>query len=314
MASAPFPWLTPLTPWQRFRREPAVFLAQWLYKRRRHPTSSSPTPNSASTISVVCISDTHCRQPDVPDGDILLHAGDLTNKGSFEEIQSQLHWLRTLPHRYKVVIAGNHDFLLDPDYVARFPDRIYEGEGSSRADLDWGDVIYLNNSSARLDFPGGRSLSVYGSPWTEQFGTWAFQYPPIRDVWTDSVPAGTDILLTHGPPKGRLDLQGKGCPHLLREIWRRRPRLVVFGHIHAGHGRQDIAYDAVEAAYDGVVMGQRGLWAVLVMAPYLVLDWLWDALLLPRRRGTPAQTSTLVNAAVAGDDSRDKRSAIVVDL
>lgn len=316
MSSAAFPWLAPSTPWQRLHREPAIFLVQWLYKKRRYPRlpHSLPIPNSASPISIVCISDTHCRQPNVPDGDVLLHAGDLTNKGSFDEIQSQLNWLQTLPHRCKVVIAGNHDLLLDPDHVARFPDRIYEGQGTSRSDLNWGDVIYLNNSSVKLDFPGDRSLSVYGSPWTEQFGTWAFQYPPIRDVWTDSVPAGTDILLTHGPPKGHLDLQCKGCPHLLGEIWRCRPRLVVFGHIHSGYGRQDIAYDVFAASYDGVMMGRKGLWAAVVMAFYLVLNWLWDALLLPRRPDTLAQTTTLVNAAVGGDDSRDKRPAIVVDI
>ena len=54
-----------------------------------------------------------------------------------------------------------------------------------------------------------------------------------------------DILLTHGPPKGHLDQGGKGCPQLLREIWRVRPRLVVFGHIHEGYEREHISYDDV---------------------------------------------------------------------
>lgn len=310
MTSTPFTWRTRQTPWQQFRRDPAGYLVRWLYKRR---LDVAALPSTASPcISIVCISDTHCTQPEIPDGDILLHAGDLTNNGSFEEIQAQLDWLATLPHRYKVVIAGNHDVLLDPEYVARFPDRIYEGDGTSRSDLDWGDVIYLNNSSTRLLFADNRSLDVYGSPWTEQFGTWAFQYPPIRDVWTDSIPLETDILLTHGPPKGHLDLQGKGCPHLLRELWRKRPRLVVFGHIHAGHGQQNIAYDVVEAAYDGVMMGNRGLSAVLVMTWCLLWQILRNALPLPRRLQASSHTILVNGAVVGGRNNEERRDPIKV--
>ena len=57
-------------------------------------------------ITVVCISDTHNLQPDLPDGDLLVHAGDLTSFGTFDELQSQLDWLNKQPHRYKIVIGG----------------------------------------------------------------------------------------------------------------------------------------------------------------------------------------------------------------
>lgn len=318
MASIQFLWRTPPTPWQQFRRNPATYLARWLYRRK--PKQGSPPSPGPSPIRIVCVSDTHCTQPGLPGGDVLLHAGDLTNKGSFEEIQAQLHWLNTLPHKHKVVIAGNHDVLLDPDYVARFPDRIYEGEGTSRSDLTWGDIVYLNNSTVRLAFSdhGPRSLAVYGSPWTEQFGTWAFQYPPIRDMWSDSVPVGGEdefvVLLTHGPPKGHLDLEGKGCPHLLREIWRVRPGLVVFGHIHAGRGQEHVAYDGIAAAYDGVMMGDRGLPAVFAMACRLLWGRLWDILSLPRRQDKSVRT-TFVNAAVCGGrNNEERREAIVIDI
>lgn len=60
----------------------------------------------------------------MPDADVLLHAGDLTSGGTFAELQSQLEWSRSLPHRYKVVIAGNHGLLLDAAFVARHPERI----------------------------------------------------------------------------------------------------------------------------------------------------------------------------------------------
>ncbi|KAI5457053.1 putative calcineurin-like phosphoesterase [Mariannaea sp. PMI_226] len=317
IAYRPPTWYPPVaTPWENFRRSPACFLARWLYKKRRIRRLISPSLALTKTrVSIVCISDTHMTQPDVPDGDILLHAGDLTNRGTFEELQSQLDWLKGLPHRYKVVIAGNHDLLLDPSYVARFPDRIYEGEGTSRSDLDWGDIIYLNNSTAKLEFPDGHSLKVYGSPWTEQFGTWAFQYPPIRQVWAESIPPDTDIVLTHGPPKGHLDLEGKGCPQLLKELWRIRPRLVVFGHIHDGHGREEIVYDAVEAAYDRVMMEGRGIVTVGLMAFWALWSWLWDVLCLPRSTYDGSDRTHLINAAIVGGRLTGiQQPAIVVEI
>lgn len=233
--------------------------ARWLHTRK--PPTRRVVSNVLNSVSIVCLSDTHSSCPKVPDGDVLLHAGDLTQHGTFEELQAQLDWLNTLPHRHKVVIAGNHDLLLDPCFVGRFPDRIYEGDGTSRSDLGWGGIIYLENSTARLELAGAgggrRVLTVYGSPWTEQFGTWVFQYPPIRQMWPESMPASADVVLVHGPPRGRLD-GDKGCPQLSREIRRVRPRLVVFGHVHHGRGREDVAYDAVESMYDGVMAGDRG--------------------------------------------------------
>lgn len=270
-----FPWQVQLMPWQRFRRAPAEFLVQWLDKTRTAPAdcASIPPPTENPPIRIVCISDTHNSQPIVPDGDILLHAGDLTNNGTFEELQAQLDWLKSLPHKHKVVIAGNHDRLLDDDYIERFPDRIYEGPGTSRSDLDWGDLIYLNGTTTDLRLSGGRTLSIFGSPVTEQCGTFAFQHPPIREVWKDKIPDDTDVVLVHGPPRGYLDNGGKGCPQLLREIWRVRPRLVVFGHIHAGYGRRVLRYDdGAEAAYASVFMGAGGVFAACSMVWHIMLQ------------------------------------------
>lgn len=320
MAGQPLPtWRpAPASLWHQLRRNPAVFLASLLYNKilliSTPPVASPRVPSSEQLITVVCISDTHNTQPDVPDGDVLLHAGDLTKGGSFEELQDQLSWLQALPHRYKVVIAGNHDLLLDPGFVAKFPDRIYEEPGTSRSDLNWGDIIYLNNTSKRLDFLGRRSLNIFGSPLTVQCGTWAFQYPPIRSVWAGTVPDETDILLTHQPPKGHLDQQGKGCPQLLKEIWRVRPRLVVFGHIHEGHGRQNISYDALQAAYDGVITKDRGFLVVFWMALLVLCQLLLKA--LPLTQTQPRSQTVLVNAAViAGRPGQERTQApIVVEI
>jgi 3',5'-cyclic AMP phosphodiesterase CpdA len=269
-------WPPPrLTPWEQIRRDPVIFLASWLHRRRPSLAALPPTSTDVhNPIAIVSISDTHRSQPEVPDGDLLLHAGDLTNHGTFAELQEQLDWLASLPHRHKVVIGGNHDSLLDPGYVARFPDRSYETEGRTGADLNWHDLIYLNNTSVTLEFHGGsRKLSIFGSPWTRQYGSFAFQYPTTRDVWTNSIPSGTDVLLTHGPPKGFLDLGGKGCPYLAREVSRARPRLVVFGHIHAGRGQEEVGYRGIERCYQKGMGGDGGVLLIPTMLLWFLFAW-----------------------------------------
>lgn len=92
--------LSPLQ-WLVFR---FYHLVLWLRGRPFRP------PRDRPPIRVVCLSDTHDWQPaHVPDGDLLIHAGDLTDDGSLDAIQKQMDWLATLPHRHKVVIAGNHE-------------------------------------------------------------------------------------------------------------------------------------------------------------------------------------------------------------
>ena len=66
---------------------------------------------------IVCLSDTHNfhDQISVPDGDILIHAGDATNGGTIEEIKLFSRWFAGLPHRHKIFVAGNHDWLFETD-------------------------------------------------------------------------------------------------------------------------------------------------------------------------------------------------------
>jgi 3',5'-cyclic AMP phosphodiesterase CpdA len=128
-------------------------------------------------IKVVCISDTHNTQPELPPGDLLLHAGDLTEWGTFEELQSQLTWLSSQPHTHKVMIAGNHDVLLDRAFLNRFPDRYNDEFKAKVSDLNFGSVIYLQDSAVTLEFPDreNRKLRIYGSPTTPEYVASAFQ-------------------------------------------------------------------------------------------------------------------------------------------
>ncbi|KAL3448338.1 Metallo-dependent phosphatase-like protein [Aspergillus insuetus] len=245
-------------------------------------------PPDARPIRVVCISDTHTLEwTDIPDGDLLIHAGDLSNDGSAREIQAAVDWLNKLPHPRKVVIGGNHDSYFD--IRSRRPedrDQSYANVSSSTASIrsiddfdsphliDWGDIHYLQHSSVTLTFhpppqqatassallsSRPRSLTLYGAPQIPAImplgPEHAFTYPPHHDAWSGTVPATTDILITHTPPQCHRDLSpiySTGCPHLLAESWRVRPRLHVFGHLHAAYGKEPVHWDEAQKAWERI--------------------------------------------------------------
>ncbi|KAM7216040.1 calcineurin-like phosphoesterase [Rhypophila decipiens] len=222
----------------------------------RPPSSSSSVSGAGveqqqekGPIRVVCLSDTHDQTLPVPDGDLLVHAGDLTQDGSRESIQKQIDWLDGLPHRHKVFVGGNHDGWLDPE--AR---RALLRERKSRRQIDFKSLRYLENSSVTLDFKGGRRLNVYGYGAVPECGddTFAFQYKRSHHPWNGAIPPETDVLVTHTPPAHHLDLS-LGCPGLLSEIWRTKPKLHIFGHIHWRAGTEPVYFDECQASYESLM-------------------------------------------------------------
>lgn len=239
-------------------------------------------------MSVVCISDTHNSQPELPPGDILIHAGDLSQSGSFSEIQKVLDWIKRQPHQHKFVIAGNHDLLLDPDQDAA---SATSQSSIIREKLDWGDIIYLQDTLHVVTCANGRRLRVFGSPRSPKNGNWAFQYPRSSNVWSGIIPSDVDILITHAPPRSHLDLLHLGCIHLLRELWRIQPRLHIFGHIHEGHGTEWLSFGQLQAAFERTICDRGGIVnLVAVLKEYLT------AYFGPKHEST----TLLVNAAVVG--------------
>lgn len=182
---------------------------------------------------IVCLSDTHnCNnQLTVPDGDILIHSGDATITGTVEEIKAFNVWFASLPHKHKVFIAGNHDWLFE------------RNNELARTLLDSG-IIYLQDTSTSI---GG--LKFYGSPWQPRFFDWAFNLnrgPEIAEKWK-LIPDDIDVLITHGPPNGILDavprqwgIENTGCEELRKRVEEiavlGRLKLHIFGHIHCGYG------------------------------------------------------------------------------
>ena len=180
-------------------------------------------------MRVVLTSDTHGEHDrlDVPDGDILLHGGDISKQGTLDEIESFNRWLGTLPHRHKVLVAGNHDFGFQ-----NMP---------AKAEALLTNCHYLLDEQIEIE-----GLKIYGSPWTPFFYDWAFQKPrgkALRAIW-EKIPAGLDFLITHGPPAGILDRTVRGdhagCEDLAAIVVGRQPRYHLFGHIHEAAGRQTI--------------------------------------------------------------------------
>lgn len=178
---------------------------------------------------IVCLSDTHNSngQIAVPEGDILIHAGDATITGTVEEIALFNEWFATLPHSFKIFVAGNHDWLFEIDN--KFAISLLNKK-----------IIYLQDSFVEIE-----NLKIYGSPWQPRFFDWAFNLTrgaEIAEKWK-LIPTDTDVLITHGPPFGILDLTPRGdnagCEELRKRVEEIRPKAHIFGHIHCGYGSKD---------------------------------------------------------------------------
>lgn len=178
------------------------------------------------SLRLVIISDTHAKHhkiPHIPDGDVLIHAGDITRYGELDTITDFNDFLGTLPHPHKLIIAGNHDF--------SFENNPQETEALLT------NCTYLRDKATTIN-----GVNFYGSPWQPNFHNWAFNLargPEIRAKW-ELIPTNTDVLITHGPPHqyGDRTFLGKnvGCADLLDIVQQIKPTLHIFGHIHEAAG------------------------------------------------------------------------------
>ncbi len=191
-------------------------------------------------MKILCISDTHNKHNHIPskytdnaDGsiDMIIHAGDMSGRGYKNEIMPFLDWFNDLNFKHKILIAGNHDFYFE-----------MKGEEKRIAEMlaNRPNITYLNDSGVEIN-----EFKVWGSPVQPWFYNWAFNRKgtDICKHW-DMIPIDTDILITHGPVKGYLDLtmggDVTGCPYLLETIGKMTNlKLHVCGHIHEAYGRVD---------------------------------------------------------------------------
>jgi predicted phosphodiesterase len=178
-------------------------------------------------VRIVAVSDLHGQLPTIPPCDLLLVAGDICPLADHSEEAQRAFlegpfsvWLERAPARAIAGVAGNHDL-------------IAEEQPALPAGLPW---TYLCDSAAEL-----QGLRIWGTPFAITYGDWAFMESDDElEQRFAEIPAGLDVLLTHGPPFGVLDraLRGAdtGSRALRRAIIRARPQVAVFGHIHEQHG------------------------------------------------------------------------------
>lgn len=184
-----------------------------------------------------CISDLHGFFPELTGGDLLIIAGDLTARDEHEQYTAFNRWVNNQSYDLKIVISGNHD------------GRMVTTDERHLAHVYCHNAMYLCDSGC--EFQG---LKIWGSPWTPTFCNWHFMKDrgeQIRKMW-DLIPSDVDILITHGPPYGildKVDLSSRGnkfkyagCEELRNKLdsGAIKPKLHVFGHIHACGGKQMI--------------------------------------------------------------------------
>lgn len=194
---------------------------------------------------ITFISDTHNKHKqitqDLPGGDYLIHAGDISSMGYTHEIENFCKWFDSIDnYENKIFIAGNHDWGFQEN--ARKINEILDSYNTINYLQDSSFVEYFDGPNG--DFPED-NIRIYGSPWQPEFCNWAFNLPKngveLLEKW-NAIPENTDILITHGPAWGYLDdVEDNrgihlGCELLTQRIKAIKPKIHVCGHIHSGHG------------------------------------------------------------------------------
>lgn len=181
-------------------------------------------------MRLVFISDTHGhhREMDVPDGDVLIHAGDMSRgRGTVSQVFDFNSWAGSLPHKKKIFTPGNHDLQFERDLPL-----------CREMMSNW---TVLSDEELIVD-----GIKFYGSPWQPWFHSWAYNLPrgpKLAAVWAQ-IPNDTDVLITHGPPKDILDTtywdnENVGCGDLAHRVMEVCPKIHVFGHIHETYGEMN---------------------------------------------------------------------------
>jgi Icc-related predicted phosphoesterase len=213
-------------------------------------------------MRITLISDTHTKhdeldweKTDLPGGDLLIHAGDIMNSGyNSNDITDFCKWFDGLErYDHKVFIAGNHDRMFEDK-----PEKAMEIVNSYK----W--IDYLQDSTIEVG-DDNETAKIYGSPWQPEFYNWAFNLPrqgkELEAKWA-AIPTDTDILITHGPAQGHLDMSGPpynepnlGCPLLRNHIDTvSRPKIHVCGHIHGGYGYK---FDGQTHFFNASILNER---------------------------------------------------------
>jgi len=187
-------------------------------------------------LQIVALSDSHnaTKRVEIPDGDILIHAGDFSFQGKSLEIQDFIEWMKEQPHKHKLWIAGNHELGIED-----FPDNanVIDNETNS---------TYIHDKVIEIE-----GLKFLGCNFTPEFNNWAFNLTERQSkIYWENAPEA-DVVVCHGPPYGILDSvtpeykhhRPLGCIHFKNYLERVKPKVAIFGHIHGGFGHETIKWN-----------------------------------------------------------------------
>lgn len=207
-------------------------------------------------MKIVAISDTHGMHRQIthiPDGDVLVHAGDISNVGEKDQVEDFVSWISSLPHKHKIFIVGNHDRSFDPKFNREI-NPYWDAETTAifntakkkpfwlqdlLTSLEGTSTHYLEDNEVVID-----GVKFWGSPWTPWFhgDYWGFNKHRGEEIQKvlKLIPQDVDVLITHGPPAHKLDWCGPdgavGCHDLINTINQIKPKYNIFGHIHESYG------------------------------------------------------------------------------
>lgn len=184
-------------------------------------------------MEIIHISDTHGRHRELKLNlkgvDVIVHTGDESNNFDWlknePEFRDLIDWYGSLEIKNKILIAGNHS-----GFIAKYP-KIARELMLARG------ITYLDKEAVVID-----GVKFYGDPTSPRFGNWHFMADrnKMYKHW-DLIPEDVNVLLTHTPPKGVLDIgqrQGGiefcGCSSLRTKIRSLKElKAHCFGHIHS---------------------------------------------------------------------------------
>lgn len=178
------------------------------------------------------ISDTHGyhHQIEIEEGvNVICFTGDESNYLNWTlnavEFEKFLKWFAALEAEHKLFIPGNHSTF------------VWHNERTAKHMLEQNGITWLHKTAKMID-----GIKFYGDGTSPKYGDWVYMAKREKmDRHWQNIPEDTNILLTHTPPKGILDLSENkshelscaGCGALRKKIMK-LPELAVhfFGHIH----------------------------------------------------------------------------------
>lgn len=189
-------------------------------------------------MRIVAISDVHERWNaiKIPECDILISAGDYSFHGSPVAVNHFHKWLNEQPAKHIISVQGNHEVGVEKNFELM----------KDLAIMACPRVHFIEEGLVVID-----GINIWCSAITPWFHNWAYNRNRGEDIqkhWT-RIPDSTNILITHGPPKGILDVvpyadgtpkEEVGCEDLLVRIKEVKPDLHFFGHIHHSHGQKHV--------------------------------------------------------------------------